>query len=191
MFSPSHRQRHSFVLQLVQFFLNLFCLCSFYSRIYDTVSYQLESNQVNQIRHEDGDGHHLSSSQQPKIRYISPFRLPYIEYHRKRSDKLCIIPNCWPFDSFSIVSEQTLQARLHISKNESDIVWLAISDKLKWPHRYENWYKTILNSTQNKNKVYHKANLNNNIKLQVFRTRYTGRNFFRNISCLSRSVLKC
>jgi hypothetical protein len=115
-----------------------------------SVSYQFESNQVNQIRHEDGDGHHLSSSQQPKIRYISPFRLPYIEYHRKRSDKLCIIPNCWPFDSFSIVSEQTLQARLHISKNESDIVWLAISDKLKWPHRYENWYKTILNSTQNK-----------------------------------------
>jgi hypothetical protein len=46
-------------------FLNLFCLCSFHSRIYDTVSYQLESNQVNQIRHEDGDGHHLSSSQQP------------------------------------------------------------------------------------------------------------------------------
>jgi hypothetical protein len=35
-----HRQRHSFVLQLVQFFLNLFCLCSFHSRIYDTVSYQ-------------------------------------------------------------------------------------------------------------------------------------------------------
>jgi hypothetical protein len=31
-------------------------LCSFHSRIYDTVSYQLESNQVNQIRHEDGDG---------------------------------------------------------------------------------------------------------------------------------------
>jgi hypothetical protein len=47
---------------------------------------------------------------------------------------------------------------------------LAISDKLKWPHRYKNWYKTILNSTQNKNKVYHKTNLNNNIKLQVFRT---------------------
>jgi hypothetical protein len=53
---------------------------------------------------------------------------------------------------------------------------LAISDKLKWPHRYKNWYKTILNSTQNKNKVYHKTNLNN-IKLQVFRTIYTGRNF--------------
>jgi hypothetical protein len=27
---------------------------------------------------------------------------------------------------------------LHISKNESDIVWLAISDKLKWPHRNKN-----------------------------------------------------
>jgi hypothetical protein len=26
-----------------------------------------------------------------------------------KSDKLCIIPNCWPFDSFSIVSEQTLR----------------------------------------------------------------------------------
>jgi hypothetical protein len=39
-------------------------------------------------------------------------------------------------------------------------------------HRYKNWYKTILNSTQNKNKVYHKTNLNNNIKLQVFRTIY-------------------
>jgi hypothetical protein len=38
---------------------------------------------------------------------------------------------------------------LHISKNKSDIVWLAISDKLKWPHRYKNWYKTILNSPQN------------------------------------------
>jgi hypothetical protein len=37
---------------------------------------------------------------------------------------------------------------LHISKNESDRVWLAISDKLKWPHRNKNWYKTILNSTQ-------------------------------------------
>jgi hypothetical protein len=46
-----------------------------------------------------------------------------------------------------------------------------------------------VNSTQNKNKVYHKTNLNNNIKLQVFRTIYTGRNFFRNISCLFRSVL--
>jgi hypothetical protein len=54
---------------------------------------------------------------------------------------------------------------LHISKNESDIVWLAIGDKLKWPHRNKNWYKTILNSTQNKYKVYHKTNLNNNIKL--------------------------
>jgi hypothetical protein len=42
----SLRQRHSFVLQLVQIFLNLFCLCIFHSRIYDTVSYQLESNQV-------------------------------------------------------------------------------------------------------------------------------------------------
>jgi hypothetical protein len=51
-------------------------------------------------------------------------------------------------------------------------VWLTISDKLKWPHRYKNWYKAILNSTQNKNKVYHKTNLNNNIKLQVFRTIY-------------------
>jgi hypothetical protein len=44
--------------------LNLICLCSFYSRIYDTVSYQLESNQMNQIRHEVGDGLHLSLSQQ-------------------------------------------------------------------------------------------------------------------------------
>jgi hypothetical protein len=65
---------------------------------------------------------------------------------------------------------------LHISKNESDIVWLAISDKLKWPHRNKNWYKTILNSTQNKNKVYHKTNLNNNIKLSsvqdyIYRTK--------------------
>jgi hypothetical protein len=39
---------------------------------------------------------------------------------------------------------------LHISKNESDIVWLTISDKLKWPHRYKNWYKTIL-------KQYHRS----------------------------------
>jgi hypothetical protein len=39
MFSPSHRQRHLFVLQLVQFFLNLFCLCSFY----DTVPVEKES----------------------------------------------------------------------------------------------------------------------------------------------------
>jgi hypothetical protein len=57
--------------------------------------------------------------------------------------------------------------RRHMSKNESDIVWLAISDKLKCLHRYKNWYKTILNSTQNKNKIYHKTNLNNNIKLQI------------------------
>jgi hypothetical protein len=42
---------------------------------------------------------------------------------------------------------------LHISKNESDIVWLAISDKLKWPHRNKNWYKTILNSKSSDNDV--------------------------------------
>jgi hypothetical protein len=65
---------------------------------------------------------------------------------------------------------------LHISKNESDIVSLAISDKLKWPHRNKNWYKTILNSTKNKNNVYHKPNLNNNIKLSsvqdyIYRTK--------------------
>jgi hypothetical protein len=51
---------------------------------------------------------------------------------------------------------------------------------------YKNWYKTILTSTQNKHKVYHKTNLNNNIKLQVFRNIYRTK-LFRNISCLFRS----
>jgi hypothetical protein len=69
--------------------------------------------------------------------------------------------------------------RLH---DEFDSLDLIPTDRIQY--RYKNWYKTILNSTQNKNKVYHKTNLNNNIKLQVFRTIYTGRNFFWNISCL-------
>jgi hypothetical protein len=98
MFSPSRRQRHSFVLQPVQIFLNSFCLCSFYSRIYDTVSYQLESNQVNQIESEDriknilhavnnksdfdmvsliqSVDNFLENALYHSSRYVIPFRLP-------------------------------------------------------------------------------------------------------------------
>jgi hypothetical protein len=185
MFSPSHRQRHSFVLQLVQFFLNLFCLCNFYSRIYDTVSYQLESNS-SWIRRWTSS--FLKPTALNKVHF--PFSLAL---DRVSSQEIWQIMHNSQLLTVRLFfdSEWANFTGLHISKNESDIVWLAISDKLKWPHRYKNWYKTILNSTQNKKKVYNKTNLNNNIKLQVFRTIYTGRNFFRNISCLFRSVLKC
>jgi biotin synthase-like enzyme len=100
------------LLQLVQFFLNLFCLCSFHSRIYDTVSYQLESNQVNQIRHEDGDGHHISSSQQPKIRCISPFRLPCIFCKQKSYKK--------DRNLNRVESKDRVKNILHAANNKSD-----------------------------------------------------------------------
>jgi DNA-binding transcriptional regulator YiaG len=163
-----HRQRHSFVLQLVQIFLNLFCLCSVHSRIYDTVSYQLESNQVR-----------LSDS---FLEMCSPVKFAHSLSKKSRtvsSWELCIICQISCDDTLSKASEKgkcTLFKAVGLRKDD-----VTISDKLKWPHQYKNWYKTILNSTQNKNKVYHKTNLNN-IKLQVFRTICTGRNFFRNIS---------